>query len=430
MSAAAASPLLPAGPRHRRRTPTAVAIALLLALGAVFATAVCTAPPAAAQRPPQTLIDSAERIAEEFGGGSGLAWARYVPTTKTQAAPLLARPQDVLDAQVPEQVYLVVLRGAFRDRLSAEKGEYLAYIFWEADGSAHAAGFTVSEEPFAMKSVGVSRPLHLELVTSPPSTPLSDYLVILLYFFLPPVLLVAGAALCAWRRRCGWPYVLAACLALAVAAWQSWLTVSSISGWGGRDPTFHGIKLGILAVVVLVDLAAAAMLLVARRRREMLTTEADGHLNRRHVSLLLLVMAAIAYLVAPPLVGWGDRLIVWFLPPLLLLVAAALCAWRWQERRSWVLAACLAALIGGLQLYEIVRSTWLGWGPSGWYAYGSLLLAIAATVTLVWARPRRKTSDDMLPRGGIAASSAGILLLIMAAVLYLATLPYLGTTGA
>jgi len=428
MSAASASPLFASRPGQRRRTPPAAAIALILVLIATIAPLACRTAPAAAQRPPEALIDSAERIADEFGGGSGLAWARYLPTTKAQAAPLLARPQDVLAAQVPEQVYLVVLRGVFRDRLSGEEGQYLAYIFWETDGVVHAAGFTVSEEPFAMKSVGVSRPLHLELGTSPPSTPLSDYLMIVLYFFLPSVLLVAAAALCVWRRRCGWPYVLAACLAVAVAAWQSWLTVRSISGWGGWDPTFHGIKLGILAVVVLADLAAAATLLVARRHRKALAAGANGRLNRRHVSLLLLVMAAVAYLVAPPLVGWADRFIVWFLPPLLL-VAAALCAWRWQERWSWMLAACLAALIGGLQLYAIVRSAWLGWGPSGWYAYGSLLLDIAATLTLLWARPRREASGELLPRSRIAASSASLLLLIMAAVLYLATLPYLGTTG-
>ena len=112
-------------------------------------------------------------------------------------------------------------------------------------------------------------------------------------------LLALSAAVCAWQRRSAWAYVLAACVATAVAAWQTYILLHSMLGHSW-DPVFHGIKLGILAVVVCVDLAAVYVLLRSRSRLEAVGQARAGLPAWLHSGFLLLVVAAALSIASLP----------------------------------------------------------------------------------------------------------------------------------
>lgn len=127
------------------------------------------------------------------------------------------------------------------------------------------------------------------------------------YGYLPPLILVAVAALCAWKWESLWTQVLAAVVVLAVAGWQIWLTLLSMRGrfW---DPAFHGVKLGILVLVVLIDVGAAWSVLYPRVTAAGNDKQVQGEeasLGRKRsgsqvVCVFLLMLSAVLYALSLP----------------------------------------------------------------------------------------------------------------------------------
>lgn len=290
-------------PRHRdagrfvlAATPRCVA---LLAVALTLATALCFPSQGLAADAPEGLDDMVTTIARTEASGP-VAWARYVATTPDAAADVLGVSRGQLSEGMPDRVFLVVMRGGFSMRDMGEgRGPYLAFLYWRSGETWNASDFTVLQRPVSLRSAGAPRAVEPFLLAHPTLNRALPYVVAGLFWFLPAILLALSAVLCAWQRRSAWTYVLAACVAAAVAAWQTYIVLHSMSGQSW-DPVFHGIKLGILAVVVCVDLAAVYVLLRSRSRLEAAGQARAGRPARLHSGLLLLVVAVALSIASFP----------------------------------------------------------------------------------------------------------------------------------
>jgi len=236
-----------------------------------------------------------------------VSWARYVETTPDVAAELLAKRRVQLYEELPERVYLVVLHGDFSMPGRGEgRGPNLAFLYFRSRDTWQASDFTLLERPVPLRTAGVPHAVEPFALTHPTLDRLLLQARVAAFWLLPPVLLVACAALCLWKRRSRWPCTLALCAVGAVAAWQTFLTLSSLDGrmW---DPGFHSAKLVVLAVVLAVDLAAAYLVW---RRRTLLGPAGDARGRRSpraaFVALLLLAPAALYVLSLVWLASTGE----------------------------------------------------------------------------------------------------------------------------
>jgi hypothetical protein len=134
-------------------------------------------------------------------------------------------------------------------------------------------------------------------------TDVSELLLGGLVWLLPTALLVVSAVLVSRQQHRRRPCQFAACVALAVAAWQVCLLVISLAGPGSPGPFLLAVKLGVLVVVVVVDLAAALLLLRSRSRLEEGEPESVQAPRRFGADVLLLVIAAACYVVSIPLLS-------------------------------------------------------------------------------------------------------------------------------
>ena len=309
MVASLASPAPPANggrsgdPKHhdagRRVLAAAPRCVAVLAASLTLATALCFPSQGLAADAPGGLDDMVTRIARTEATGP-VAWARYVATTPDAAADLLGASRGQLSEGMPARVYLVVMRGDFSMRDMGEgRGPYLAFLYWRSGDTWNASDFTVLQRPVPLRSAGAPQAVEPFLLAHPTLNRALPYVVAGLFWFLPAILLALSAVLCAWRRRSAWAYVLAACVTAAVAAWQTYIVLQSISGrpW---DPVFHGIKLCMLAVVVCVDLAAVYVLLRWRSRLGAAGEARAGRPAWLHSGLLLLVVAAALSIASFP----------------------------------------------------------------------------------------------------------------------------------
>jgi hypothetical protein len=247
---------------------------------------------------PGSVEDNVESIAREHAKGP-VEWARYVETSADTAAGLLGKSRDQLFEGTPDRVYLVVMHGDFSmfrsdlasDHAGAKRGPYLAFLYWRDGQYWNATDFTLLKRPVPMRSAGVPQEIESFALSHPTLDRAWKDALAYLFWFGPVALMAVSAALCGWKRHSRWPYLLAACVAVAVAAWQMYFTAASL--WGRPlDAAFLGVKLGILAVVVCVDLAAAFALLRARSG-----LGAAGQAGAWLFSgLLLLAVAAVLYL--------------------------------------------------------------------------------------------------------------------------------------
>jgi len=290
-------------PKHRDAGRFVLAAAplciALLAAAMTFATALCFPSQGLAADAPEGLDDMVTRIARTEATGP-VAWARYVATSADAAAELLGESRDRLSEGTPDRVYLVVLRGDFSMQDMGEgRGPYLAFLYWRSGDTWNASDFTVLQRPVPLRSVGAPQAVEPFLLAHSTLNRALPYVVAGLFWFLPAILLALSAVLCAWQRRSAWAYVLAACVATAVAAWQTYILLHSMLGHSW-DPVFHGIKLGILAVVVCVDLAAVYVLLRSRSRLEAVGQARAGLPAWLHSGFLLLVVAAALYIASFP----------------------------------------------------------------------------------------------------------------------------------
>jgi hypothetical protein len=269
----------------------------LLAAALMLVTAFCLPSQARAADAPGRLEDTVETIAREHAEGR-VEWARYVATSADAAAALLGKSRAQLFEGTPDRVYLVVMHGDFSLDVTGVEGRapYLAFLYWRGE-HWNASDFTLLQRPVAMRSAGVPLAIESFWLAHPTLSRGWEYALAGLVWFLPAVLLAASAVACSWRRRSGWPYVLAACVAVAVAGWQTYLALYSVAGrsW---DPVFHGVKLGVLAVVVSVDLAAALVLLRARSRLQAAGQARADHPASLRTGLVLLGVAAALYVAS------------------------------------------------------------------------------------------------------------------------------------
>ena len=216
-------------------------------------------------------------------------------TTPEVAAHELGKDREQLFAGLPDSVYLVVMHGDLsRPGTRDERGPYLAFLCWRSGDSWNTTDFTLLQRAVPLEYFGKPQSIKPFAVTHPTLDHAWRTTATWLFWFLPPVLLLVSAALCAWKRRSRWSYVLASCVAIAVAGWQVYYLRWSMVGreW---NPVFHGIKLGVLALVFGVELAAAFLLLRTRSR-----LRADGEARtdepaRLNAGVVLLVVAALLY---------------------------------------------------------------------------------------------------------------------------------------
>jgi len=257
---------------------------------------------------PGRLTDNVEAIAREHCDGP-VVWARYVATSADAAARLLGKSPRQLQEGTPDRVYLVVMRGDFskgrsdfsRDYAGARRGPYLAFLYWHDGDYWNVSDFTLLRRPVPMESAGVPRTIESFALAHPSLQRASEYALLGLVFFGPAVLLLVCAVLCAWRRRSAWPYVLAACVAVAVACWQVFGALMSVSSeLSGQpwDPAFHGFKFAVLAVVVGVDLTAAVVAWQARPRAEAASRTSASRVAVNSAGVAWLVLAAALYVVS------------------------------------------------------------------------------------------------------------------------------------
>jgi len=279
----------------------AVRVAVLMAAVLAIATA-CGVPSQAlaADVPDGDIGHLVMTIARQQAKGP-VVWARYVVTTPDTAARLLGKSRDQLDGGMPDRVYLVVMRGDFSlEGMGKGRAPYLAFVYWPIGDTWNASDFTLRQRPVPMSDAGVPHDIESFWLAHLTLDRARVVALALLFWFLPVVLLVVSAVICARTRRSRWPFALAACVAAAVAAWQIYLMVSSLAGrsW---DPVFDGVKLAILVVVVSVDLAAAYALLRLWSRSEAPGPAcAVGRLPGLRAGVVLLVVAAVLYLVTLP----------------------------------------------------------------------------------------------------------------------------------
>ena len=279
----------------------------LLAAALILATALGLPSRALAADAPGYLEHNVETIAREHAEGP-VEWARYVATSADAAAGLLGKSRAQLFEGTPDRVYLVVMHGDFSMDVTGVKGRapYLAFLYWRNGDYWNLSDFTLLQRPVAMRSAGVPQTIESFWLAHPALYRAWEYALAGLFWFLPAVLLAACAVLCARRRRSGWPYVLAACVAVAVAAWQTYLALHSVAGQSW-DPVFHNVKLGVLAVVVSVDLAAALVLLRSRSRLQAAGQAGADHPTSQRAGLVLLGVAAALYVASLPwLAASGD----------------------------------------------------------------------------------------------------------------------------
>jgi len=282
--------------RHADRHALPIAALCLVLLTAALAAALSLGFPsrAVAADVPGNLEGMVASVVREDAEGS-VAWARYVETTPDAAAELLGKRRGQLYEDLPERVYLVVLHGDFSMPGSGEgRGPYLAFLYFRSRDTWQAADFTLLERPVPLRTAGVPQELEPFALTHPTLDRALLHAHVALFWFLPPLLLVASAVLVAWKRGSRWSYALAACVAAAVAFWQASLTLLSIVGQSW-DPGFHGIKLAALAVVLAVDLAAVYLLLWRRSRLRAAGEAHPGLPTRLHAGSLLLLVAAALY---------------------------------------------------------------------------------------------------------------------------------------
>ncbi len=298
---------------HLRLVPLFVA---LLAAALTVAAVLGLPSQALAADAPEGLGDMVTRTAQEHATGS-VEWARYVATTRDEAAGLLCKSPDELYEGLPERVYLVVMHGDFglsspmpppdvTEGAREEQGPYLAFLYWRAGDSWGASDFTVLQDPVPMDTAGVPQTIEPFALAHPILGRAWEYALAGLFLFLPTVLLVASAVLVARKRHRRWSLAPAAGVAIAVAAWQTYVMLRSVAGQSW-DPSFHGVKLGVLVVVVSVDLAAALVLL---RTWSRLGTggqrRADGAGWFRAGIWLLVVAAVLSVVSLPLLVTTGE----------------------------------------------------------------------------------------------------------------------------
>lgn len=282
--------------RHADRHALPIAALCLLLLSAALSAALSLSFPslALAADAPGGLEGMVTSVVREDAEGP-VAWARYVETTPDVAAELLGKARGRFTEAMPERVYLVVLHGDFSMPGGGEgRAPYLAFLYWRSRDTWEATDFTLLERPVPLRTAGVPDAVEPFALTHPTLDRVLLYARVALFWFLPPLLLVASAVLVAWRQGSRWSYALAACVAAAVAVWQASLTLRSVAGQSW-DPGFHGIKLAVLALVLTVDLAAVYVLL---RRRSRLRAAGEAHPRlptRLHAGFLLLLVAAALY---------------------------------------------------------------------------------------------------------------------------------------
>lgn len=262
--------------------------------------------PVVADDAPGHLDDTVVRIAEQHAHGK-VEWVRYVALSADEAARLLGKNRGALFVDTPDRVYLVVMKDDFslpggdRDLRSP----YLAFLYWGGGGDWTGTDFTLLREPVALESVGTPQELRPFGLVHPTLQDTLDGALALIMVFGPAVLLAVSAVLCAVKRRSGWPYTLAAVSAVAVAVWQVFVAVGSVRGQSW-DPAFHGIKFGVLAVLVAADLLAAITVLRRRPRAAEADAEGAGHRAPRYGIALLAVAAVLSVLMWYPLATTGE----------------------------------------------------------------------------------------------------------------------------
>lgn len=283
----------------------------VIALAATLLVLAILGPPtqARAADAPEHLVDNVESAAREHCDGP-VDWARYVATSADSAADLLGKSRDQLRSGTPDRVYLVVMHGDFSLEPNGERrtlrAPYLAFLFWYRDEYWGASDFTLLLRPVPMESAGVPQAIESFALSHPLLQRVLEYALGAAVLFGPAVLLVICAILCAWRRESGWLWVLAACLAVAIASWQTYAAVRSVQGQAW-DPVFHGSKFGVLAVAVGVDLAAAVVALRTRPRPNTTDQAGTGRTTLSRAGLVLLVLAAALYVLAwYPLATTGE----------------------------------------------------------------------------------------------------------------------------
>jgi len=268
-----------------------------LAAGLMVVTTLGFPSQALASDAPGRLEDNVEAIAQQHAKGP-VEWARYVETSADTAAGLLGKSRDQLFEGTPDRVYLVVMHGDFskahsdfsKDYTGAKRGPYLAFLYWHDGEYWNATDFALLKRPVPMRSAGVPQEIESFALAHPTlDRAWKDALAYLLWFG-PAVLMAVSAVLCAWKRHSRWPHLLAACVLVVVAAWQTYATAASVLG-RPLDAAFLAVKLGILAVVVCVDLAAAFALLRVRSG----VGAADQTGAWLFSGVLLLVVAAALY---------------------------------------------------------------------------------------------------------------------------------------
>jgi len=283
-----------------RVSAAAVCRATLLAAALTFLSAIALPSQARADAPGR-LTDNVEAIAQEHCDGP-VVWARYVATSADAAARLLGTSRRQLQEGTPDRVYLVVMRGDFRLASAGEgRAPYLAFLYWHDGEYWNASDFTLLQRAVPLESAGTPQAIESFALAHPMLQRATEYALAGLVVFGPAVLLVTCAVLCAWRRRSAWPFVLAAGAVVAIACWQ--VTAALLSVWRSHtgwqwDPVFHGIKFGVLAVVVGVDVAAAVALLRARPRTEAAGQAGVGRVASPRAAAAWLVLAAALYVLS------------------------------------------------------------------------------------------------------------------------------------
>jgi hypothetical protein len=262
-----------------------------------LATALCLASPALAAEAPGNLDDMVTRSARTEVKGP-VAEATYVATTAAAAAALLGTSRAQLPPGPPGGVYRVVMHGdVVLQDVGEGRGPYLAFLYWRDGDAWCAADFTVLQHSVALGSAGTPRAIEPFLIAHPTINRALPYVWAGLFYFLPAALLALAAVLCVGKRRSAGAYVSAACMAAAVAAWQAFVALQSTKGQSW-DPVFHGMKAGVLAVVLCVDLAAVYVL-VRRRPRPGTAGESDTErLPWLRAEVVLLIVAAVLCVVS------------------------------------------------------------------------------------------------------------------------------------
>jgi hypothetical protein len=250
---------------------------------------------------PGRLTDNVEAIASEHCDGP-VVWVRYVTTSAGTAARLIGKSRRELHEGTPDRVHLVVMRGDFSLAADREvRAPYLAFLSWHDGEYWNASDFTLLHRAVPLESAGTPRTIESFALAHPTLQRASEYALAGLVVFGPAVLLVACAVLCEWRRGSAWPFMLAACATVAVACWQVTAAVLSVwsphAGWQW-DPVFHGIKFGVLAVVVGVDLAAAVVLLRARPSTAAVGQVGGSRVASHGAAATWLVLAAVLYVLS------------------------------------------------------------------------------------------------------------------------------------